>query len=60
MEKTKSKTEVILTPNGNKRFFVEDGDEINYTAWAGGDKIDNKAGRVGFGECRGLILPAIL
>ncbi|RFU33066.1 hypothetical protein B7463_g3267, partial [Scytalidium lignicola] len=60
VEKTKAKTELITTPKGNKRFFVEDGDEINYTAWGGSDTSNAESGKVGFGECRGLILPAIL
>ncbi|OLL24974.1 Fumarylacetoacetase [Neolecta irregularis DAH-3] len=35
------------------RTWLEDGDEIIMTAWAGKDSA-----RVGFGECRGVILPA--
>ncbi len=54
VEKTKNGTQAITTPQGNKRLYVEDGDEVNFTAWAGG----NPEGGVGFGECKGLILPA--
>jgi hypothetical protein len=35
--------------------YVEDGDEVTFTAWAGGE--GNGEG-IGFGECTGLILPA--
>jgi len=55
VEKTKQKTVAITSPQGTTRYFVEDGDEINYTAWGGSDL---KSGGVGFGECRGVILPA--
>lgn len=37
------------------RMFLQDGDEVVFTAWCGSPQ-----GRVGFGECRGVVLPARL
>ena len=44
----------IALPNGETRGFLQDGDEVIFRAHCDG------AGRVriGFGECRGLVLPA--
>jgi fumarylacetoacetase len=41
-------------PDGSKRFFLEDGDEITMTAFC------EKAGyrRIGFGQCSGAVVPA--
>jgi fumarylacetoacetase len=41
-------------PSGEKRGFIEDGDEIIFCGFC------TKVGypRVGFGECRGVVLPA--
>jgi fumarylacetoacetase len=43
----------IELPSGEKRWRVEDGDEIVMTAWCEGDGYS-----VGFGEARGRLLPA--
>jgi fumarylacetoacetase len=40
-------------PDGSTRTFLEDGDTVVLRAWAGGDGRP----RIGFGECRGTILP---
>jgi fumarylacetoacetase len=40
-------------PDGAKRSFLEDGDEVIMTGWCQGEGY-----RVGFGELRGAILPA--
>jgi len=40
-------------PNGEKRTFLKDGDEITMRGWCQGDGY-----RVGFGEVSGRILPA--
>jgi fumarylacetoacetase len=44
----------IELPTGEKRTFLEDGDEVILRAWA------ERPGfrRIGFGECRGIISPA--
>jgi len=46
--------EPIQLPNGEKRRFLEDGDEVIMKGFC------EKEGfrRIGFGECRGIILPA--
>ncbi|MBT2639717.1 fumarylacetoacetase [Bacillus sp. ISL-39] len=43
----------ILLENGEKRVWLEDGDELSMTGWCQGDGF-----RVGFGEVTGRILPA--
>jgi len=43
----------VELPSGEKRTFIEDGDEIILRGWAQGPGY-----RVGFGECRGELLPA--
>ncbi len=45
----------ITLPNGETRGFLEDGDEVIFRAHCGGD---GRAARVGFGECRAVVLPA--
>lgn len=42
-----------ITVNGESRIFIEDGDEIGLYGYARGDGY-----RIGFGPCRGRILPA--
>jgi fumarylacetoacetase len=46
-------TRPIVLPSGEKRTFIEDGDEIRMTGWCEGAGY-----RVGFGEVTGRILPA--
>ncbi|MCG8441021.1 MAG: fumarylacetoacetase [Caulobacterales bacterium] len=46
--------EPLTLEGGVTRSFLEDGDEVTLTGWAAGDGY-----RVGFGECRGRILPAV-
>jgi fumarylacetoacetase len=46
--------EPLELETGEQRSFLEDGDEVTLTGFAQGD-----AYRVGFGECRGRILPAL-
>jgi fumarylacetoacetase len=54
LELTARGREPIALPNGEKRGFIEDGDEIIFRGFA------EKPGypRIGFGECRAVILPA--
>jgi len=53
LELTWRGTEPIQLPNDEERKFLEDGDELILTGWCQGHGY-----RVGFGECRGKILPA--
>ena len=46
--------ENILFPGDEKRTFLEDGDEVVMRAWCDG----NGKARIGFGECRSVIVPA--
>ncbi|HEU4699231.1 MAG TPA: fumarylacetoacetase [Gemmatimonadales bacterium] len=54
LELTWRGTEPIQLPTGETRTFLQDGDELTLRAWCEG------AGRrrIGFGACRGTILPA--
>lgn len=54
LELTKGAREPIALPNGETRGFIEDSDEIIFR---GHCKRDGFA-RIGFGECRAVILPA--
>lgn len=44
----------FVLPNGEKRTFLEDGDEIVLTGWAERDGLR----RIGLGQCRGKITPS--
>jgi fumarylacetoacetase len=46
--------EPVKLPNGEERRFLEDGDEIIMKGFCEREGFR----RIGFGECRGLILPA--
>ncbi|MCZ7648519.1 MAG: fumarylacetoacetase [Planctomycetota bacterium] len=46
-------TKPLKLPGGGERKFLEDGDTVILTGWCQG-----KGYRVGFGECRGTVLPA--
>jgi fumarylacetoacetase len=54
LELTARGREPVTLPSGETRGFIEDGDEIIFRGFA------RKAGypRIGFGECRAVILPA--
>jgi fumarylacetoacetase len=47
-------TRPVALPNGESRRFLEDGDEVILRGWC------ERTGfrRIGFGECRGVLLPA--
>ena len=47
-------TQPVALPNGQTRCFLEDGDTLVLRAWC---ERDGHA-RIGFGECRGTVLPA--
>ncbi|KAL7747450.1 hypothetical protein RI367_007204 [Sorochytrium milnesiophthora] len=53
LELTWSGANALDLGNGVSRKFIEDGDEILLTGWSQGEGY-----RVGFGECRGVVLPA--
>ena len=55
LELTWRGAEPITLPNGEERRFLEDGDEVVLT---GACERDG-AVRIGFGECRGIVLPAL-
>ncbi len=48
-------TEPITLPNGETRTFLADGDEVILRGWCERDG----AARVGLGECRGTLMPAV-
>jgi fumarylacetoacetase len=54
LERTKRGTEPLHLPNGEQRKFLEDGDEVILRGWCEREGYP----RIGFGECRGIILPA--
>jgi fumarylacetoacetase len=54
LERTKRGAEPLLLPNGEERKFLEDGDEVILRGWCEREGLP----RIGFGECRGTIMPA--
>jgi fumarylacetoacetase len=54
LERTWRGTEPITLEDGTERRFLQDGDEVRIAGWC------EKPGlpRIGFGECRGTVLPA--
>jgi fumarylacetoacetase len=54
LELTWRGTEPVHLPDGEKRSFLEDGDELILR----GECAREGSARIGFGECRGRILPA--
>ncbi|MGB6535345.1 MAG: fumarylacetoacetase [Xanthobacteraceae bacterium] len=54
LELTARGREPLTLPNGEQRGFIEDGDEIILRGFCQKDGFV----RIGFGECRGIVLPA--
>jgi fumarylacetoacetase len=54
LELTWRGTEPLTLPSGETRRFLEDGDEVVFRGWCEREG----AVRIGFGECRGIIMPA--
>ena len=54
LEVTRGGKDIIELPNGEERTFLEDYDEVIMRAWC----EKEGATRIGFGECRSIILPA--
>ena len=55
VERTENGKNTIVSPGGTVRKYVQDGDEITFTAWCGKEWANSG---VGFGNCKGMILPA--
>ena len=55
LEMTRRGAEPLVLPNGEQRAFLDDGDEVALRAYCERDG----AVRIGFGECRGVVLPAV-
>jgi fumarylacetoacetase len=54
LELTWRGSDPIALPSGERRTFLEDGDEVIFRGWC----QHEGARRIGFGECRGVVLPA--
>lgn len=50
-----SKRTPITLPSGEQRTFLADGDEVIIRGWC----ERSGAARIGFGECRGIVIPAL-
>ncbi|RGP78395.1 fumarylacetoacetase [Fusarium longipes] len=55
LEQTQGGKVLVQLEGGEERKFIQDGDTITITGWAG----ESDDGLIGFGECSGTILPAI-
>lgn len=55
LELTRRGADPLPLPNGETRAFLEDGDEVILRGWCEASGFR----RIGLGECRGLILPAL-
>jgi fumarylacetoacetase len=57
LERTWRGTEPLSLPDGSQRKFLEDGDEVILRGW-----FESKGAmpRIGLGECRGVVLPALV
>jgi len=55
MELTHRGARPIALPGGETRTFLEDGDEVIFRAWC--EREGHR--RIGFGECRGVVMPAV-
>ena len=54
LERSWRGTEPVELPSGETRKFLEDGDEVIFRAHCERDGL-----RIGFGECRGVVLPSL-
>src|SRR5574343_510065 len=54
IELTQGGKKPVTLPNGERRTFLEDGDAVVIRGWC----EQPGAARIGFGECRGTVLPA--
>ncbi|KAF4962581.1 hypothetical protein FSARC_9359 [Fusarium sarcochroum] len=56
LEQTQGGKVLVQLEGGEERKFIQDGDTITITGWSG----TSEDGVVGFGECAGTILPALV
>ncbi|NBX24553.1 MAG: fumarylacetoacetase [Planctomycetes bacterium] len=56
LERSWRGTQPLDLPDGSQRKFLEDGDEVILRGWF---EPRGSTGRIGLGECRGLVLPAL-
>ena len=54
-EMTMAGKEAVVLPNGERRLWLHDGDEMIFRARASRDGFKS----IGFGECRGEVLPLL-
>lgn len=54
IELTEGGRRPLELPSGERRTFLEDGDEVTLTGWCEAPGVV----RIGFGTCRGVVLPA--
>jgi len=54
LELTWSGKEPLKLPNGEERVFLQNDDEVTLTGYCSGNGY-----KIGFGECKGQILPAL-
>jgi len=54
LERTWRGTEPLMLPTGESRKFLEDGDEVIMRGWCEREGYR----RIGFGECRGIVVPS--
>ncbi|MEO7457798.1 MAG: fumarylacetoacetase [Gemmatimonadaceae bacterium] len=54
LERTWRGTEPLELPDGQQRRFLEDGDEVIIRGWCEREGFR----RIGFGECRGIVVPS--
>jgi len=55
LELTRRGADPLPLPTGETRAFLEDGDEVILKGWCAASGFR----RIGLGECRGMILPAL-
>ena len=55
LEITRRGAEPVSLPGGETRTFLQDGDEVIVRGWCERDGVR----RIGFGECRGMVRPAV-
>ncbi len=54
LERSWRGTEPLTLPDGSRRSFLEDGDEVTFT----GHAVRSGQPAIGFGPCRGVVMPA--